>query len=306
MSCLSWNCRGLGGSTTVRSLANLVRSHKPSMVGVMETKADRKRMEFVQKQLGFKFGFSVERRGKSGGLALWWKDSINVVVQSYSDYHIDVFVEEEPPCRVTLFYGHPITNRRAETWNLLKLLKGVSDLPWLVFRDFNEVLFGWEVKGRCVRGEWQMKRFKSVIQDCGLIDLGFRGSNFTFSNRRKGALETKARLDRAFANCAWRNLFPNAEVIHEISGRSDHRPIVIKWEGMKSTEKFNLVRFEPMWLKHKDYGDKVREIWGKFGGRNTPLSECLARSASSLKDWGKRCFGSVNKKINSLKELEVV
>ncbi|CAM8929085.1 unnamed protein product [Rhodiola kirilowii] len=302
MSCLSWNCRGLGGAATVRSLANLVRIYNPSMVGVMETKADTKRMEYVQKHLGFKFGLSVERRGKSGGLALWWKDSINVVVQSYSDYHIDAIVEEETPFRVTLFYGHPVTNRRAETWNLLRTLRGALDLPWLVFGDFNEVLFGWEVKGRCVRGEWQMKSFRSVIQECGLIDLGFRGSNFTFSNRRKGLFETKARLDRAFANCSWRNLFPNAEVVHEISGMSDHRPIVIRWEGVQSTEKLKLFRFEPMWLKHKDYVDKVREIWGQFMGTDIPLTECLARSATSLREWGKSCFGNVNKKVNALKK----
>ncbi|CAM8972072.1 unnamed protein product [Rhodiola kirilowii] len=215
MSCLSWNYRGLGGAATVRALANLVRVHKPSLVGVMGTKAEKSRMEQVRIQLGFECGFSVERNGRSDGLALWWKKNLNISVKRYSDYHIDTIVEHESPFRVTLFYGQPMVNRRAETWELLRSLSADWDLPWLVFGDFNEVLFGWEVKG-------------------------FRGSTFTFSNKRKGIFETKARLDRALANQDWRNLFPAAEVIYEISGMSDHSPIVIKWEGDKRMKKLKL------------------------------------------------------------------
>lgn len=45
-----------------------------------------------------------------------------------------------------------------------------------------------------------MKKFHEAINDCGLVDMGFEGNPFTFSNRRDGTLETKARLDRAFSN----------------------------------------------------------------------------------------------------------
>ncbi|CAM8905799.1 unnamed protein product [Rhodiola kirilowii] len=305
MSSLSWNCRGLGGAATVRALANLVRVYKPSLVGVMETKAEKGRTEQVRRQLGFDNGFTVERRGRSGGLALWWRKSSNVLVRSYSDYHIDAVVEEDSTFRVTLFYGHPMVNKRAETWELLRRLNADVDLPWLVFGDFNEVLFGWEVKGKCIRGEWQMKRFRSVIEECGLTDLGFRGPIFTFSNKRKGIFETKARLDRALANKAWREHFPDAEVVHETSGMSDHSPIIIKWEGTKRIGKLKLFRFEPMWLKHREYGRKIREIWSHCSGGNALLSDCLASSATALENWGKSCVGNVSKKISNLKkELE--
>ncbi|CAM8909274.1 unnamed protein product [Rhodiola kirilowii] len=302
MSALSWNCRGLGGAATVRALANLVRAHKPSVVGVMETKSEKNRVEQVRRQLGFESGFSVERKGKSGGLALWWNKSGGVLVKSYSDYHIDAIFEGEQTFRVTLFYGQPKVNRRSETWDLLRKLSIEIDLPWLVFGDFNEVLLGWEVKGRRIRGEWQMKKFRSVMEECGLTDLGFRGSTFTFSNKRKGNLETKARLDRALANQVWRSMFPEAEVIHETSGMSDHSPLVIRWKGVKRAEKLKLFRFEPMWLKHKEFGDKIREVWRQCSSRETDLSHCLSISARKLEDWGKNCFGNVNKKISSLKK----
>ncbi|CAM8963356.1 unnamed protein product [Rhodiola kirilowii] len=129
MISLSWNCRGLGGAATVRALANLVRIYKPSLIGVMETKAEKERMEQVRRQLGFYCGFSVERKGRSGGLAIWWNNSCKLAVKSFSDYHIDAIIEEESPIRVTMFYGHPMVNRRAETWELLRRLKSDLSLP---------------------------------------------------------------------------------------------------------------------------------------------------------------------------------
>ncbi|KAL9664620.1 hypothetical protein QQ045_020025 [Rhodiola kirilowii] len=57
-----------------------------------------------------------------------------------------------------------------------------------------------------------------------------------------------------------------------------------------------------MWLKQKEYGEKIRGIWEHCTGRNSSLSECLSSSAIELKEWGRSCFGNVNKKISCLKE----
>ncbi|KAL9660160.1 hypothetical protein QQ045_024972 [Rhodiola kirilowii] len=59
--------------------------------------------------------------------------------------------------------------------------------------------------------------------------------------------------------------------------------------------------FEPMWLKHKEYGERIRDIWGELTCRNMSLSERLSSSATSLKVWGKECFRNVNKRISYLK-----
>ena len=41
MSCLSWNCRGLGNPQTKAELADLVGKKDPTFVFLMETKVDR-------------------------------------------------------------------------------------------------------------------------------------------------------------------------------------------------------------------------------------------------------------------------
>ena len=44
-----------------------------------------------------------------------------------------------------------------------------------------------------------MKEFREVLDECGLMDLGFRGEKFTWKGKRSGGLVLE-RLDRAVAN----------------------------------------------------------------------------------------------------------
>ncbi|KAL9678842.1 hypothetical protein QQ045_016693 [Rhodiola kirilowii] len=252
----------------------MVRANNPLVVGLVETKAGRYRADRVKMEVGFQNSFVVESRGKAGD---------------------DSF-------RLTLFYGHPVTHRRAESWELIRTLNRMMDKPWLIFGDFNEVLFGWEVKGRRIRGEWQMKKFREVMQDCNLSDIGFRGAQFTYSNKRKGVWEVKARLDRAIANGEWRQWFPTAEVWHEVSGCSDHSPLIIRWKTHRKVSRLKLFRFEPMWLRHSEYGDVVRGMWEGSAGNTHNLTDCLQACGEGLKTWNNQRFGNVRGKIKELQE----
>ncbi|CAM8921455.1 unnamed protein product [Rhodiola kirilowii] len=206
MKTLCWNCRGLGQLRSVHSLSEMVRSNKPRIVALIETKVDSIELEGIRRKLGFANGFSVEREGLAGGLVIWWKKELSLSVMSYSRHHIDCKVAEGGEFRLTVFYGNPVSHRRAESWELLRTLNKQGEGPWLVLGDLNEILFGWECQGRRLRREWQMRSFREAIEDCGISDLGYRGAPFTFSNRREGASETRARLDRAFGNDQWRTL----------------------------------------------------------------------------------------------------
>ncbi|CAM8887236.1 unnamed protein product [Rhodiola kirilowii] len=302
MSALVWNYRGLGGAATVRALAELVRANYPRLVGRMETKAGKVRMERVQKEIGFRNGFIVESRGRSGGLALWWREGDDVTIRSYSEFHIDAVFDGATPFRFTLFYGHPVTSKRGETWDLLRRLKEVSGQPWIVAGDFNEVLFGWEVKGNVLRGEWQMRKFRDVLQDCNLIDLSFKGLQFTYSNRRKGRMETKARLDRAVANQMWRDVFLEVEIWHGTAAVSDHAPLIVRWKGRGCSSRLNLFRFEPMWFKHNGFSDVIKGLWPGRRNYTGRISDCLKSCAEGLESWGRSKFGKVKENVSRLKK----
>ncbi|CAM8882279.1 unnamed protein product [Rhodiola kirilowii] len=309
MRALAWNCRGLGQPRTVRELADLVGDFRPQVIGLQETKMERRKLEAIRRRLGFSCGFSVERNGLAGGLALWWKEEVDLRILSYSSSHIDSYVEDDKEFRfrITLFYGEPVTHKRQDSWDLLRLLNKQLELPWVIFGDFNEVCFGWEVRGTRIRGEWQMKSFREALFDCGLTDLGFKGSPFTFSNKRRGAMEVKARLDRVLANADWRDAFPFAQVTHITTCTSDHYSLLIDLLTSSRKHKSRSFKFEPMWLRQKDFGDVVKEAWQNSGGDSQSLTSRLQQCGEYLKRWNGKVFGPVKTKMRNLKDqLEVI
>ena len=77
-------------------------------------------------------------------------------------------------------------------------------------------------------GEKQMREFRDVLEHCGLEDAGFRGLPWTYDNKQFGSRNVKVRLDRVVHTRAWTHLFPAAEVLHLVSPRSDHCPLVLQ------------------------------------------------------------------------------
>ncbi|CAL5438392.1 unnamed protein product [Camellia sinensis] len=212
MKWLSLNCWGLGNPRTVQGLQLLLKYEDPNVVFLMETKCNKARMERLRCKFGFSSGFFVDRDGLGGGLALLWKGDTQFTIQNYSCGHIDIH------WRLAGFYGNPNASKSRDSWELLRRLAPLSVNPWLVLGDFNEVLFSHEKLGMHTRNR-------------ALIDM----PKFTWCNNRHLEL-IKERLDRAFANGEWAQSFPNAKVYTLPCMASDHLPILVDIEGMKSRD----------------------------------------------------------------------
>ena len=96
----------------------------------------------------------------------------------------------------------------------------MAQLPWLCAGDFNEVLTENEKLGGVPRNRVQIENFREALDFCGLDDFGFRGSLFTWCNKRNGIDSVQKRLDRG--NFDWNQLFPRAIVNHLKFWYSDH------------------------------------------------------------------------------------
>ena len=95
MSLLIWNCRGLRNLRTGKKLEVLIRAKDLSVVFLAETWADEARLKEVQRNIKFDNLFYVERNHRGGGgLALYWKNSMDVHVDSFSKYHIDSIINK--------------------------------------------------------------------------------------------------------------------------------------------------------------------------------------------------------------------
>ena len=141
MSLLCWNCRGAGKPATVRELRDLTRQLAPFIVCIVETQIEGSPVENMVGSLGYEKSFAVSSSGRSGGLGIFWKDSIKVEVLGYSEYHIDVVVEElvNIQTRITFIYGEAQVSERYKTWDFLRGIARLNTshgLSWAILMKF--------------------------------------------------------------------------------------------------------------------------------------------------------------------------
>ena len=73
----------------------------------------------------------------------------------------------------------------------------------------------------------QMKNFRDVLDECGLVNLGFMGSKFTWFKNIANGISIWERLDRAMGTSDWLEIYPATKVVILEYGTSDQKPIVI-------------------------------------------------------------------------------
>ena len=133
---------------------------------------------------------------------MYWNNEIKMENLGYSQYHIDMKVSElgGDPWRLSCFYGEAQTNLRQRTWDTMKNLATLHNLPWACIGDFNEVMRHDEHDSIGTRNQTHMQGFRDAVDVCGLIDLGFQGRKWTFEKKVAGGSFTRVRLDRAFGS----------------------------------------------------------------------------------------------------------
>ena len=158
MILISWNCRGLGNQRVVDVLSHLVREKAPKVLFSMETKRIVEEMRWIQEDLPYRCMLAVPCTQCRGGLALLWKEEVNLHIQTYSPHHIDALIlnNEQHPWRLTGFYGWPEDSRKKESWQLLRHLHTIFSVPWLCCGDFNEILTSSKKQGKLPKQQQPM------------------------------------------------------------------------------------------------------------------------------------------------------
>ena len=113
MSCLAWNCCGLGNLRTWRELVEIVWAKYPTMAFLAETLTDDARLESVQSSIGFNDRWVVPRVGRSGGLVLCWKAGISSEV-GFSDVKelLSWLITEGKPLELFAYMAWMVWNQR--------------------------------------------------------------------------------------------------------------------------------------------------------------------------------------------------
>jgi hypothetical protein len=245
--------------------------------------------------------------GKSGGLALLWNDSIAVEILNYSSSHINAcvsFAGSDYKWKFIGFYRNPDRNSRHESWKLLSHLGSFLPDDWLCTGDFNEIVDSTEKAGGSLRSTRQMELFRHIILENQLSDLGFRGSIFTWSNKRDSGVLVKECLDRALATTGWCENFPDVEVNVLVARCSDHKPLWIRMlSNISVKRRVYSFKYEASWNEDKDCEPLIQSTWegtvvadSSLRGIQQKLHECKV----ALLSWSSQKFGNVDRRVKSL------
>uniref|UniRef100_A0A803PGT3 Reverse transcriptase domain-containing protein n=1 Tax=Cannabis sativa TaxID=3483 RepID=A0A803PGT3_CANSA len=286
MSILIWNVQGLGNPWTLKALC----SHKWS--------------------LGFDGCFVVAAKGKSGGLALLWKEPFEVNVKSFTVSHIDAMVENGLgfSWRFTGFYGSPDPGGRKDSWLLLERLRDMLQGAWVCGGDFNEIIKAKEKKGGCVKNEALLRDFRRAISYCNFKEITMNGGEFTWCNGRQDNLVFE-KLDRVLANPTWFKYFCESSVTLLPWWSSDHRPMLLKFSlAMDRANRVPTWRsrfhYEQAWGEEEECGRIVKSVWFDNTNWGSPhgLRGRINLCGKTLKDWNKDKKADLRARTKRLKE----
>ena len=171
--------------------------------------------------------------------------------------------------------------------------------------DFNSILHPHEKLGGKPFNISKAKPFANCINNCKLIDLGFTGPRFTWSNKHRNKdTHIRERLDSFLCNQEWIKNFPNTVVKHISNSSSDHSPLLL---DTYPNIVYNRRRFiyDNTWSKHNSYNDTVRRTWYyACSGSHTDISK-FSRFKSMLdknsRIWKNFFLGNAARDIQSLK-----
>ena len=128
MSHLIWNCHGVGNISTVRDLLALAKANNPKLVFLCETRQPVGKVEKIKWRLVLRGFKGVDSEGKSGGLGLFWDESLQVTVLESCNRFIDVIIHDTgdgKQWRETFVYGEPRVENRRYMWEHL----AVGNMP---------------------------------------------------------------------------------------------------------------------------------------------------------------------------------
>ena len=303
----SWNVRGANNPNKRNIIRNFIRSQMVDLVCLQETKiqemsAADARSFGVSKLAEWKV---VEAEGTAEGILVFW-DKRKVEMVEFELGHFSVMcmfknVDDGFLWAFTGVYRTVERSKREMFWEELGSVKGLWEGPWCIGGDFNMVLSPNErnAEGRLSHS---MRRFTKVINELGLKDLPLQGGPFTWRGGHNN--QRMSRLNRFLVTADWESQFSNVIQCTLPRPVSDHCPVTLDSEGIKSGP--SPFRFENMWLKFKGFKDLLRGWWQSlhfFGSFSFVLASKLKALKGILRVWNKEVFGRVDLKKKALSKI---
>jgi len=196
----------------------------------------------------------------------------------------------------------PLSN--FDFWTTLVVFGDNCDFPWLCIGDFNAITAQHDKLGGRPFPMFSRNTFSSFMNQFGMIDLGFSGNPYTWSNHRQGHCLIKERLDRGIATNQWIQHFPSFSVTHLPTHNSNHNPLLLDTSSRSPTLP-RPFRSEEFWTRDPTCGVVINEAWSILvsGSPAFCLMKKLKNTKQAIKHWNKHYFGEIKRKLDSTYQL---
>ncbi|KAI3457760.1 hypothetical protein Pfo_014423 [Paulownia fortunei] len=273
MNFLIWNIRGIGNKPSQKYLHIFCRIHRIKILAIMEPNVQLD-SHFFYRRLAFSQVFS------NCSNKIW------------------CFMLPSPFLLTCIYAKCDIIGRR-ELWDVLRYIADQNESQlWLLGGDCNTILQLNKRTGHQRSRLTSMQDFGDMIEDCGLIDAGYEGSNFTWTNHK-----VWKRLDRILYLDDWLNLFNTTRVSHLPRIWSNHSPLLISM-NITSVKPVTSFRFLRMWARHHAFKEAVNVSWQHLTDTQgmINLQQKLYRLKQFLRWWNKNIFGDIFENIKKAEQ----
>ena len=301
MNIIIWNCKGALKPSFQTHVRELVHNHNPAILVLMETKVGGERAREILGRLPFDNAIHTDTVGYAGGLwMLWNSDRVEVtsLANTEQEIHTIVKVMNSNSCWLfTAVYASPRSAERHILWDNLNKVAELHNMPWVLAGDFNEPLLDDDKFGGRAVSINRSLHFKDCLDNCNMMDIGFSGPRFTWTNKREVQGLIQERIDRFFVNPSWCLLFPEAKVVHLTRCHSDHCPVLLELTLASRGERKRLFKFQTYWLTDLTFPKVVSQAWEQTHS----LAEAIEKFTKDAGLWNKVHFGNIFAKKKNIK-----
>ena len=301
-----WNVRGLNKYSHRNGLNKWCRKNSPLFGGILETHVKEPKMNKFVSQL-FPGWSAEDNYGFSPLGKIWmvWHPSVLVTIISKSLQMICAEVTWPSTAQskvfISVIYASNDPALRSSLWEEITATEsthGLNGKLWLIVGDFNQIRDPSEHSlPSTLNMDKRIRELNQCLLDANLEDLNYRGTTFTWWNKRK--LEPLAKkLDRCLVNDEWYNAFPSSVAFFGSPDFSDHAAISICLEPnrIRTRKPFKFYNFL---LKNSDFLETVYTSWFSFnvtGSAMFRVSRKLKLLKNIIREFSKHNYSGIEKR----------
>lgn len=208
---ICWNARSINTFGALERLINLRKIHNLAMIAILEPFVNYSHIESYRMQLMMSHSYS----NPNNKIWLFWNEEVNCNILDSNQQYITCEIRHED-CNenfiMTYVYAKCKDHLRKPLWDGM-LNWSDTNYPWCIIGDFNVISSTHEKLGGRDYNINKSLEFLSIIEACGLIDMGYIGQHYTWCNHRKDGATIWKRLDRGMSNDKWLEKMPHTVLL---------------------------------------------------------------------------------------------